>query len=428
MNTTTATPTSEQDRIEALDVLRGFAVLGILLVNILGFALYTHANLNPLFNGGSLADLLAWGTIDLLVEGAMRALFSMLFGASLLLFTTGENAKGAWLHYKRNFWLLIFGLINVFVLMWGGDVLLPYALVGFLLYPLRNVRASRLYVLGFALMLAMSLTYTGMGQLMEFTRDLAYDQSTNGGTLTQEDQEAIEFWENFLAEIQPTQEDMAAELAARGGSMTSAYSWHFAEQGKIYIENVLTYIIWDAMIMMLIGMGLYKSGVMQGHRSMRFCIVLSLVGFTSGSLLNASEMHKAFQSGFAILETYPLFQFSYHFGRLAIAFGWLGLILALLKLGDQGAVRRGLAAVGRMALTNYLMHSLVFMLIFSGVGLGLVGQFSRSEVYVFVLAMWAFQLWFSPWWLARFHYGPLEWLWRGLTYGKLPVNSRGALA
>ena len=418
-------PTAEQDRIESLDVLRGFAVLGILLINILGFAIYSKAYLNPLFNSDSMmADVLAWASMELLVEGAMRGLFSLLFGASLVLLTTGAAAKGAWIFYKRNFWLLVFGFFNVYILLWESDVLVPYALAGFLLYLVRNVRASRLHVMGAVLLLLFSLAYAFLGFSLEYSRDLSRDMALTGGTPTAEEQGAIDVWEEFQADAQPSLEGMEEELAARGGSLASAYGWHFQRATEDHLLTVLLFTFWDAMMMMLFGMALYKSGMMLGQRSLRFYIITAVAGFASGLLINTYETMKAWHSGFDVLASYSLIQFSYHLGRLGIAFGWLGLILALLKLGGSGAIRRRLAAVGRMALTNYLMHSLVFTLIFTGAGLGLVGRFSRSELYVFVLAMWAFQLWFSPWWLARYRYGPTEWLWRGLTYGKFPVNGR----
>ena len=428
MQETALAPTPERERIESLDVLRGFAVLGMLLVNILAFSVYSKTYFDPSFNASGVADLVAWGSVELLVEGAMRGLFAMLFGASLALFTTGAAAKGAWLHYKRNFWLLVFGCLNVYLLLWYGDVLIAYALAGFLLYFVRNVRASYLYVMGAVLLLLVSLAFSLIGFGIEYLRDEVRDVALSGGTPTAYEQEAMDDWEEFLAYAQPTQEGRAEELAARGGSMASAISWHHELFAEEYLVGIFAFTFWDALMMMLIGMGLYKSGVMQMQKSLRFYIVTCVVGFASGLLINAHEVRTAWDSGFDLVESIPPYQFSYHFGRLGVAFGWLGLVLALLKLGGTGqglgAVGRRLAAVGRMALTNYLMHSLALMLTFTGVGLGLVGKFSRSEVYVFVLAIWAFQLWFSAWWLARYGHGPMEWLWRGLTYGKFPVNSR----
>ena len=125
-----------------------------------------------------------------------------------------------------------------------------------------------------------------------------------------------------------------------------------------------------------------------------------------------------------VLETNPYMRPTYHAGRLALGLGYLGAILYVIQVGWLQSIRARLAAVGRMALTNYLMQSLIGMLVFSGAGLGLVGQLSWSQIYLVVLAIWIFQLILSPWWLSRFYFGPIEWLWRCLTYLKLPVMRR----
>ena len=125
-----------------------------------------------------------------------------------------------------------------------------------------------------------------------------------------------------------------------------------------------------------------------------------------------------------VLVTVRIFRPSYDLGRLCMAFGYLGLILWMIKLNWIESFRARLAGVGRMALTNYLMHSLFGLLIFSGAGLGLIGALSFAELYLVVLLIWVFQLVLSPWWLKRFYFGPVEWLWRSLTYLKLPKMRR----
>ena len=133
-------------------------------------------------------------------------------------------------------------------------------------------------------------------------------------------------------------------------------------------------------------------------------------------------------SNFDVLASFPYFQWSYHLGRLSMAMGWMSLIILVLSQAAQGRIIDRLAAVGRMALTNYLMHSLIMLFIFTGAGLGLVGELSRAGLYLLVLGVWVLQLWFSPWWLARNRFGPVEWLWRGLTYGQFPENRRAVAA
>ena len=130
MSEATTAPTSETSRIESLDVFRGFALLGILLLNIIGFGMLSPAYSNPGFDlqSSGAASLWAWVTIELFAEGTMRCLFSILFGAGVVLFTTGESAKSGWIHYRRTFWLLMFGLFDAYILLWNGDILVAYAL------------------------------------------------------------------------------------------------------------------------------------------------------------------------------------------------------------------------------------------------------------------------------------------------------------
>ena len=184
------------------------------------------------------------------------------------------------------------------------------------------------------------------------------------------------------------------------------------------------FLFWDALMMMLLGMGLYRLGVLQGQRSSSFYLRLAVIGFTLGLGFNGYEVQRALDSNFDLLASFAQMQWTYHAGRLGMAMGWLGLLLWLLQRGGLEGVRRRLAAVGRMALTNYLMHSLIALVLFTGAGFALVGELTRAQLYPVVLIIWIFQLWFSPWWLARYRFGPLEWLWRALTYWERPPMKR----
>ena len=143
-----------------------------------------------------------------------------------------------------------------------------------------------------------------------------------------------------------------------------------------------------------------------------------------GLTINSFEVFRAVSSNMALLSTFGHMQFTYHFGRLGMAFGYIGLIILLLKAGVLGWLRMRLGAVGRMALTNYLMHSFICLFVFTGAGWGLVDGLSRAQLYFVVFAIWVFQLWFSPWWLSRYRFGPVEWLWRALTYSERLANKR----
>ena len=149
-----------------------------------------------------------------------------------------------------------------------------------------------------------------------------------------------------------------------------------------------------------------------------------LGGFAVGLSLNAYEVAQAFRTNFDLLASFPYFKFTYHLGRCGMALGYVGALVLLVQSGALQSLLTRLSAVGRMALTNYLMHSVIGLFVFTGAGLGLVGELTRFQLYGVVLAIWVFQLWFSPWWLARYHFGPLEWVWRWLTYGSAPPLAR----
>ncbi|MEM7101159.1 MAG: DUF418 domain-containing protein [Pseudomonadota bacterium] len=419
-------PTSEQERIESLDVLRGFALLGILLLNIVGFGMVSTYYSDPGLGISSSTDLFVWSGSELFAEGAMRCLFSILFGAGVVLFTTGENAKGGALHYKRNFWLLVFGGIDMFILLWTGDILIVYALAGFLLFTVRNVSVKRLLIsagLLLALITAMyGLTAFGLEMSRQASEQVAAtpDPSNLDSGLV----EMAAGYDEFIRDFRQSEEATAEELAARRGSYAQAFAWTLDAGVEILTFVVPIYLFWDALVMMMIGMALFKSGVLQGKKPTAFYVRMAVIGFVVGLLFNGYEVNKAIQNDFAILSVFAQMQWTYHFGRLGTALGWLGLVMLVLHKGFLRSLTGRLAAVGRMALTNYLMHSVICLIVFTGLGLGLVGELSRAQLYWVVLGIWVFQLWASPWWLARYRFGPVEWLWRLLTYGTAPENRR----
>lgn len=419
-------PVAEGERIASLDVLRGFALLGILLLNILGFGLLSNAIFFPDPETSSGLDTGVWGGIELAAEGAMRALFSMLFGAGVLLLATGPRAKSAAVFFKRHFWLLMFGVLDMFVLLWLGDILIVYALAGMLLFFVRNASARRLLIGAAVLMVLMSSCNGVMGFGLNMSRQAA-EQVTNSPTpqeLPTEVRQSAEGWQEFAGDYYMDEAARAEELQARSGSYLSAFAWNYEQSVESLLFVLPTILIWDALLMMLLGMALYKMGVMQGERSRSFYWRLMLGGFAVGLSLNAYEVAQAFRTNFDLLASFPYFKFTYHLGRCGMALGYVGALVLLVQSGALQSLLTRLSAVGRMALTNYLMHSVIGLFVFTGAGLGLVGELTRFQLYGVVLAIWVFQLWFSPWWLARYHFGPLEWVWRWLTYGSAPPLAR----
>ncbi len=419
----TSVPVAEANRIQSLDVLRGFALLGILLLNIIGFGLHSSSYNNPGFDLANVGgiDVFTYATIELFAEGAMRCLFSILFGAGVVLFLTGRSGT---LHYKRTFWLLMFGLFDAYVLLWNGDILVTYAICGAVLYLLRDSSFKALMSWSITIIVLMSLMYWGMGYGLSTLEQAARQVAENPEQVDEQTREMAQGWQEFVADYQPSGEKVKEEMDARKGSYLSAFSWNAAYTTEFLLFVVPMILLWDAMAMMILGMAFYKAGILQGEKSNRFYFNMMAGGFSVGLLVNSYEVYTVISNNFALLESFPSMRPTYHIGRLGMAVGYVGLIVWLTKTTFFVALKSRLAAVGRMALTNYLMHSFICLFIFTGAGLALVGDLSRAMLYPIVLGIWIFQLWFSPWWLERYKFGPLEWLWRGLTYGERPPLAR----
>ena len=262
---------------------------------------------------------------------------------------------------------------------------------------------------------------------LEMTREAAEKvelAEEMGLEIDPQSQELADGWFEFKRTSLLNSEQIQMEIDARSSSYWSAFEHNVVKANEAISFTIPALFLLDALMMMVVGMALYKLGVLELKRGAGFYLKMMCVGLTVGLLINAYEIWVCVRSGMDVLETNPYMRPTYHAGRLALGLGYLGAILYVIQVGWLQFIRARLAAVGRMALTNYLMQSLLGMLVFSGAGLGLVGQLSWSQIYLVVVAIWVFQLILSPWWLSRFYFGPVEWLWRCLTYLKLPVMRR----
>lgn len=424
-----AVPTSESARIDSLDIVRGVALLGILLLNIWGFGLESASYFGPQSGvdvGAADASLnwQVWFAVSLLFEGSMRALFSLLFGAGVLLFLS--NSRASSLHFKRNFWLLLFGLFDAYVLLWTGDILIVYAIASLLLFPLRHVSAKRLLAAAVALLALLTMVYALSGFGLNLSRVAATEvaQAVDPHALSAKTLELAAVWEDFEASYAPNEANIAAELAQRQASYTSAAQWVYPVLAEQLMFALPTFLLGDALLLMLVGMAFYRWQILDASRSPAFYWWLMMCGFAVGLSVNGYELWRSAANDFDLLAQFSYLQPTYDVGRTAMALGYLGLILLWCQASFWAGLKSRLAAVGRMALTNYLAHSVICLFLFTGAGFGLVGMLQRWELYGVVFAIWLLQLWFSPWWLARYRFGPAEWLWRALTYGKRPPMQR----
>lgn len=405
---------SVQDRIITLDILRGFAVMGILAMNIVMFAMPEMAYFNPKIYGDfTLADELSWAVNFIFVDGKMRGAFSILFGASMMVVIlraseNGENASQ--IHFRRMGWLALFGLLH-FYFIWRGDILFLYALSGSIAYLFIRLESINLvvlaiiiYVIGFLLISAV------MGSIYW----LQYEAQLPGA-----DMAAVRDYQEVIQEL--TGEN-ARELAIYKSGYAHIFQHRWVELRFQPIVLALQFIV-ETLPFMLIGMALLKNGFITGIANITVYRKWSLIGLLTG-VMGYGLLAFAAQR----MDYDPIFVMNISMAwsvpfRLVMTIGYLSaailcVIVAARSGGYMMKILARVAAAGRAAFSNYIGTSIVMTSIFYGYGLGLFGEVSRSALWFFVIGGCALMLLWSKPWLARFKYGPLEWLWRSLVRGK----------
>ena len=403
-------------RIATLDVVRGVAVMGILLANLPAFALPHAAYFSPLAWGGtSTADLAAWFATFVLIEGKMRGLFSFLFGASMLLIVdnaraTGQNAAAV--HFPRMAVLFLIGVAHLY-LVWWGDILAHYALVGTAAFPFTRfgTRALLAWGLGF---LGLSFL-SGLGGYLALLDSAARDTPQTIATW-------IDFARGFG--VPPTTE-LDAEVAAMRGGWVDNVRWRWVHATDPF--SFLKFGAMQTLSAMLLGMAAFRSGLLTGawdrvrtRRWAALCLTVGLAGYAAiGLLTMANGFDQRFVFFGSIVASEPF--------RVLTVAGYAALVVLLVRPG--GWLTERVAAVGRAAFTNYLGTSIFVSAIFCGWGLGLFGGVPRAAIYLVAPLVWLVMLAWSKPWLDRFQYGPLEWLWRSLARWELqPMVRRGVVA
>lgn len=393
-------PVPPRERVHELDALRGFALLGIAVMNVQSFSMVSQAYFNPTAGGYfEGADWWIWLVSHVFFDMKMMNLFSMLFGAGIAMMAErgGDGPGAAARHFRRMAALLAFGLVHAYG-VWWGDILVPYALCGFVLYPARNLSPGRLLA----------------GALLVFAAGAAWNLWSGWELLRLPPGQLDEYIDtNWM----PSPATAAEETRFLLGSWSEQMEYRWAIQFWIH----KTYLFANGEFirpaaMMLLGMALYKRGVFTGGRSDGFyrrLVFVALFAAVPVILLGVWVNHRANWSA----ETYMLFgrQFNYWAAPL-VSLGYAGALTLAFRRGAFPRVRSLLAMAGRMALTNYLAQTAVFALVFYGYGLGWFGEVNRAGQLGLVAAVWAAQLAWSPLWLRFFRHGPMEWLWRCVTY------------
>ena len=414
-------PVSREDRIPALDALRGVALLGILLMNIAGFAFHPATYDDPTVAGGSTgSNLWFWIVNHVLFEGKMRALFSMLFGAGVIVLTARGEAKGvnmADIYYRRLLWLMLFGIAHAY-LLWYGEILYPYALCGLVLYPFRKMRPRGLIIIATVSLAFMTafITFDAFEKRDKQQKAMQAARLRLEGKPVSDELKKVE--EKYLADLKeskPTPAQVKEDDAKWTGGFVSAMKRR-AEIVMMW-HGMPLYMAWnfDLFAMMFLGMALFHLGVLSARRSMKFYAVLALIGYSIGVPLHSYTASLIVANNFDSV-THAFAVIPYEFGRTVVALSHMGVLFLVMKAGLLRWLTSALAAVGQMAFTNYLMHSVICYTIFYAFGYH--GKLQRIDTLYILLAIWTFQLITSPLWLRYFRFGPLEWVWRSLTYWK----------
>lgn len=417
-------PIPTEQRIEAIDTLRGVALLGIFVMNITAMAFPMAAYFNPMVYGGPTgANFGAWVFAHLFFDLKMMGIFSMLFGAGVILMSERAQAAGrqfGGVYYRRMFWLLVFGLIHAY-LVWHGDVLVTYALCGFLLFLFRRRSSRFLIISGLVILIFGALLSTGGGFAQSMLRDGVTEIHTKvaaGEEMQPRWQTLVDQWEDLRHDFAPTPEETAETIATMRGSLTEVLSANAREAFGMHTQAMPFFLIWRAMALMLLGMGLMKAGVFTAQRSPGFYRNWIIFGLGLGLPVIAYGIREWSRHDYDFIARFIYVGHFNYFASVLVSMGFVGLIMRTCQAGRLAGLRVRLAAIGRTALSNYLLQSILGVLIFYGYGLGLFGSIGRFNLWWFILGIWALQLILSPWWLARYRFGPAEWLWRTLTYAR----------
>ena len=406
MNPNPLAPIAAGERIEALDVLRGFALIGILLMNMEAFAgplMRALTGLDPALTG---VNRLTDGLIYFFVQGKFFTLFSLLFGMGFAMMVMRAQAAGrpfAGMYWRRSLSLLAIGLVHA-LLIWSGDILVIYALLSIPLLAFRDVPARWLAWLGVAVYLAAPAMLMGLGLMSLW----------------------VPGWDEMMAPVAAQSVAMdQAQVAAYG---SGSYGMAVAQRLRDFSFMLSGLMVFGAMVfgMFLIGAAFMRSGAIQHpqqhprlYTQLRWSVLaLGLLAMLASFLVQPTVSPTLFNLHTGVAQSLSAV------AGLLMCLGYLAWVMRGLEVPKVAGYLHWLAPAGRMALTNYLVQSIVCTLVFYGYGLGFFEHLPRMWQVPFALGLYTVQVLYSHWWLQRFRFGPAEWLWRSITYWKLQPMRR----
>ncbi len=418
-------PVQGRARIDVLDILRGLAILGIFFMNIPFEGQTALVMLHrPQIIGWAPLDQWSWAFVEVALEGTQRGVLEILFGCGLMVLAARAMRPDgpvavADLYWRRNLWLLGFGLLDIFVFLWTGDILHIYALAALFLFPFRLLGPRVLLALGS--LFALGMAVTAIPFVMERTALLAavpvIEQKVAAHqTLTKDEQAKQKDWQKLL-ERRATGGEMGKKIVAmeKKGHSGSFLAYAGMNIG-FYFEFMLPELgltIVEAFCMMLVGIALWKWGVVQGERSTRFYAILLVCCYVPGMIARAVGAHEAL-SPVPIVHSFWITQEP---ARLLVSIGHVALINLAVRSAVGQAILAPFKAAGRTAFSLYFLQQfLAIYILFAPWGPGLWGKLSWSGLYGVALAVLAFEVVLANLWLRAFAMGPMEWAWRSLAY------------
>ena len=407
-----ATVPAGLQRLTCLDVLRGFAVMGILIMNINNWGYGRPGYWNAAAIGGAEGlNLAVWWIDTVLAADKMRGLFSIMFGASTLLVIQRAVAKSegpAKVHYARMITLLLLGYAH-YALVWRSDILFLYASCGLLLFLFHKLSPRALWIWSGVFFLA---------ALVPMALDLVPIGLAGYGLMDNPPPELLGAFREINLWVGPNSPQTAADLALHRSGYAELFHSRVIENGLDRVFLIAEEGA-ETVALLLVGMALFKQGMLSGEwpfaRYRRWAWSCLGIGLAANIALALWQLREG-MDGYATLTSHILWSMPFDF---AMSVGYAALVMAWVGTRGPSRLVDRLAAVGRMAFTNYLMTSIIMTTIFYGYGLGLTGRLERAELFLLVLGMWGVMLAWSKPWLDRHLYGPFEWLWRSLARGRL---------
>jgi uncharacterized protein len=415
------------NRIRIIDIIRGIAVLGIFTMNfsVMSFPAGLSENYSitdPNKGWGYWIGVIS----DILFLDKMRGLFTLLFGVSavLIIERLGKKFGGldaVTIYFRRLVWLLAFGLIHAYILLWSGDVLFHYAILGMLLIPFikasRKVLVAAILTCLVVLIIQPITDYRDTVELQKQYATIKNKQQSNVN-LTIDDQEVLEEWGESIADSQPDDEEIEDEVENKTGDYFDVFDYNKKDVVESETTEFYTNGFWDMILYMFLGIMLFRMNFFDVNIKQAVHFIIALCGTGIGLVVNA-WLYLHYYENFS----YPVGSLYYlifvDLGRLPLVLGYTSLIIFLFRLKLLDRMGNWLAETGKMALTNYLMQSIIGAFILYGFGFAQFNQLNRVEIAIIILSVWISQIIFSSLWMRYFNYGPFEWAWRSLTYWKI---------